>query len=392
MADGVVYVSGTLPFDKDNNVVHVGDAAAQTRHVLETIKGVVEAAGGSMHDVTFNMIMLTDWANYAKVNEVYAEYFPGEARALLHSMRAGKARCADRDRQHRPRRPIAPTRAGQPARRRPAGRPRGGSDMHYELHGRMEPDAPTLVLSSGLGGAAFWTPQLPALTQDYRVLVYDQLGTNRSPANLPAGYSIESMAVELLELLDTLGIRRCHFIGHALGGLIGLQIALLRPQLLQSLVPINAWSSPNPHSARCFAVRLKLLHDSGPAAYVQAQSLFLYPADWIAANSERLARDDAHALAHFPPTMNLVRRIEALLAFDIEAELPRITTPTLLIANRDDMLVPWQRSQHLADNMPNAQLALLNYGGHASSVSDSEPFNQILLDHLAEQCGQVAAA
>ena len=62
MADGVVYVSGTLPFDKDNNVVHVGDAAAQTRHVLETIKGVVEAAGGSMDDVTFNMIMLTDWA------------------------------------------------------------------------------------------------------------------------------------------------------------------------------------------------------------------------------------------------------------------------------------------------------------------------------------------
>jgi len=78
MADGVVYVSGTLPFDKDNNVLHVGDAAAQTRHVLETIKGVVEAAGGSMDDVTFNMIMLTDWANYTKVNEVYAEYFPGE--------------------------------------------------------------------------------------------------------------------------------------------------------------------------------------------------------------------------------------------------------------------------------------------------------------------------
>ncbi len=78
MADGILYVAGTLPFDKDNNVVHVGDAAAQTRHVLATIKGVVEAAGGSMDDVTFNMIMLTDWANYAKVNEVYAEYFPGE--------------------------------------------------------------------------------------------------------------------------------------------------------------------------------------------------------------------------------------------------------------------------------------------------------------------------
>ena len=78
MADGIVYVSGTLPFDKDTNVVHVGDAEAQTRHVLEIIKSVVEEAGGTMDDVTFNMIMVTDWANYAAVNKIYAEYFPGE--------------------------------------------------------------------------------------------------------------------------------------------------------------------------------------------------------------------------------------------------------------------------------------------------------------------------
>ncbi|PLR39884.1 pyrimidine utilization protein C [Chimaeribacter arupi] len=78
LADGVVYVSGTLPFDKENNVVHVGDAAAQTRHVLETIKSVIETAGGTMDDVTFNSIFITDWANYAAINQVYAGYFPGD--------------------------------------------------------------------------------------------------------------------------------------------------------------------------------------------------------------------------------------------------------------------------------------------------------------------------
>lgn len=78
LADGVVYVSGTLPFDKENNVVHVGNAAAQTRHVLEIIRGVIETAGGSMEDVTFNSLFLTDWANYAAINEVYAEFFPGD--------------------------------------------------------------------------------------------------------------------------------------------------------------------------------------------------------------------------------------------------------------------------------------------------------------------------
>lgn len=78
LADGVVYVSGTLAFGKDNNVAHVGDAEGQTRQVLETIKSVIETAGGTMDDVTMNHIFLTDWANYATINKVYAEYFPGE--------------------------------------------------------------------------------------------------------------------------------------------------------------------------------------------------------------------------------------------------------------------------------------------------------------------------
>ena len=78
LADGVVFVSGTLPFDKENNVVHVGDAKAQTKHVLETIKSVIETAGGTMDDVVMNHIFVTDWANYGAVNEVYATYFPGD--------------------------------------------------------------------------------------------------------------------------------------------------------------------------------------------------------------------------------------------------------------------------------------------------------------------------
>lgn len=77
-ADNIVYVSGTLAFDENNNVVHVGDAAAQTRHILETIKKVIETAGGTMDDVTFNHVFVKDWADYVAINQVYAEYFPGD--------------------------------------------------------------------------------------------------------------------------------------------------------------------------------------------------------------------------------------------------------------------------------------------------------------------------
>ena len=78
LADNIVYVSGTLPLDKNNDVVHVDDAAAQTTHVLETIKSVIETAGGTMADVTFNHIFLRDWSDYAAINTVYASYFPGD--------------------------------------------------------------------------------------------------------------------------------------------------------------------------------------------------------------------------------------------------------------------------------------------------------------------------
>jgi hypothetical protein len=58
--------------------MHVGDAAKQTEYVLEAIRSVIETAGGTMADVTFNQIFITDWANYGAVNTVYAKYFPGD--------------------------------------------------------------------------------------------------------------------------------------------------------------------------------------------------------------------------------------------------------------------------------------------------------------------------
>ena len=78
LADGVVYVSGTLAFDQHNNVLFADDPKAQPRHVLETIRKVIETAGGTMADVTFNSIFITDWKNYAAINEIYAEFFPGD--------------------------------------------------------------------------------------------------------------------------------------------------------------------------------------------------------------------------------------------------------------------------------------------------------------------------
>lgn len=80
-ADNVVYVSGMLALDKEGKLVGQGDVTVQTRQVLENIKDVLEAAGGSMEDVVFNAIFLSDMSHYAEMNAVYKTYFPGNAPA-----------------------------------------------------------------------------------------------------------------------------------------------------------------------------------------------------------------------------------------------------------------------------------------------------------------------
>jgi aminoacrylate peracid reductase len=71
-----IYVSGMLAIDKDGKSVGIGDITAQTRHVLESLKAVIEAGGAKMSDIAYNAIILKDLADYAAMNKVYAEYFP----------------------------------------------------------------------------------------------------------------------------------------------------------------------------------------------------------------------------------------------------------------------------------------------------------------------------
>lgn len=77
LVGGVLYVSGTLDFDQSGECAHPGDAAAQTRGVLEIIKSVVESAGGTLADIAFNQVFIGHWSDFPAVNKVYAEYFPG---------------------------------------------------------------------------------------------------------------------------------------------------------------------------------------------------------------------------------------------------------------------------------------------------------------------------
>ncbi|MEH3127227.1 pyrimidine utilization protein D [Agrobacterium cavarae] len=255
--------------------------------------------------------------------------------------------------------------------------------MHFDLHGRQDADAPTIILSSGLGGSAsYWAPQLAALSDDYRIVTYDHRGCGRTGGEVPADGGIAAMADDVLEIAQQLGLTHFDFMGHALGGLIGLDLALRKPGMIGKLVLINAWSKADPHSGRCFDVRIELLEKSGVPAFVKAQPLFLYPAVWMSENAERLEAEERHAIDHFQGRTNILRRIAALRAFDVDDRLQDIKTETLVIATRDDLLVPYTRSIRLAEGLSHSQLQLVDFGAHAVNVTAPDAFNAAILRFL----------
>ncbi len=96
------------------------------------------------------------------------------------------------------------------------------------------PGAPVVVLSAGLGGGGgYWLAQRAALEAQYQLVSYDHNGTGENAGPLPADYSMATMAQELLSALQAAGITRFALVGHALGALIGLQLALDRPEAVE---------------------------------------------------------------------------------------------------------------------------------------------------------------
>ncbi|HTR83433.1 MAG TPA: pyrimidine utilization protein D [Reyranella sp.] len=260
--------------------------------------------------------------------------------------------------------------------------------MTFDIHESGRPGAPTVLLSAGLGGTAgYWMPQLAALKARYRVVTYDQAGTGRARRPLDPGHSIAAMADEIAAVLEATGTEAAHVVGHALGGLAGLELALSQPKRVSSLTVVNGWAAAHAHTKRCFEMRLALLKHEGPAAYVRAQPIFLYPADWLAANAERVAQEEAHGLSGFQGADTLRARIAALLAFDARPRLASVACPTLISAAHDDVLVPSAMSRELASAIPGAELHVEPWGAHAVNVTQPAAFNARLLDFLDRQPG-----
>lgn len=108
----------------------------------------------------------------------------------------------------------------------------GDIQIYYEEYG----EGPPLIMILGLGqDTATWGFQILEFSKHFRLILLDNRDSGRS-SHCSETYTTETMACDVLGLMDQLGIGRTHLLGTSMGGMIAQQVALMAPKRVISLI------------------------------------------------------------------------------------------------------------------------------------------------------------
>ncbi|GGU46679.1 hypothetical protein GCM10010211_07870 [Streptomyces albospinus] len=252
--------------------------------------------------------------------------------------------------------------------------------LHHTADG---PDgAPLLVLGPSVGTTlALWDPLLPVLARRFRVLRWDLPGHGGTPTGVLAAAGTTTTVPELarlvLDLADARGLDRFAYAGVSLGGAVGAWLAVHHPERIASLALICSsarFGEPTGWHERAALVRAEGL---GPVAEAAAGRWFT-PA--FAASPEATALLDALRRSVSPD--GYAACCDALARYDLRADLPRITAPTLVVAGRADPATPPAHARELTDGIPGATLVELPGAAHLAAAERPGAVLTALLGHL----------
>lgn len=242
-------------------------------------------------------------------------------------------------------------------------------------------DGPAIVLSGSLGSdMRMWEPQVAALTESgYRVVRYDHRGHGGSPVP-PGPYSLADLGSDVLALLDRLHIRRAHFVGLSLGGMVGMWAGQHAPDRLRTLTLCCTSAELGPPSG--WAERAAIVRAQGTGTVADAVVGRWFTPQWRAAHPE-LTSGYAGMVAA-TPAEGYAACCAAIETMDIATRLATISAPTLVIAGADDPATPPSHSERMAEAIPRAHLEIIGPAAHLANVEQPDVINDLILGHLKE--------
>jgi pimeloyl-ACP methyl ester carboxylesterase len=240
----------------------------------------------------------------------------------------------------------------------------GDVNTWYDEDGSGEP---LVLLHGGLCTNETWAAQTPVLAQRFRVVAPERRGHGHT-ADVSGPLTYAVMASDTVAFLDKIIGGPADLVGWSDGGIVGLMVAIARPDLVGKLVVISANYDTTGFAPEAEEMSANMAPDSEDMAMFRG----LY---------EMHSPDGPeHWPVFFAKVMEMMQREPHIPVGD----LARISAPTLVVSGDDD-LVSLEHSVALFRAVPNSELAVVPGASHAVVMEKPELVNRIVIDFLENE-------
>lgn len=252
-----------------------------------------------------------------------------------------------------------------------------GLTVHHELIGN--PNAKKLIVFSNALGTDFriWLPVFDELPDEMAFLLYDTRGHGlTSDPGTP--FTIDTLADDLIALIEHLRLRMPILCGLSVGGLIVQAVAVKRPDLVRKLIVCN--SAAKLGDAESWNSRIETIRKDGLGAITQGTMERWFTPDF---HGERPADVEGYRLmVERQDAQSYIRTAEAIRDADYRASVKDLKVPALFLAGDQDGSVSAKTVEDTADLVEGSAYEILENCGHMTPVEQPEQLAALIADFI----------
>ena len=255
--------------------------------------------------------------------------------------------------------------------------------LNFSVHNNENTSKWVTFIHGAGGSSSIWFQQFRAFKNEFNILLIDLSGHGKSESrfdeNSKEGYTFEMITGDIVEVLDSLSIKKSHFIGVSLGTIIVRDIADRFPNLVESLVLAGAILKFNIQS-NMLMIFGNFLRSIVPFVLLYKIEAFIIMPKKNHRESRLLLVKECKKLnqKEFIRWCKLTRGIKKVLKSQRQID---IKTPSLYVMGAEDhIFLPSVRKA--VSSFTNAQLCVVENSGHVVNIDQPKPFNDTVIKFL----------